>query len=467
MRKCGAPRRNEKMKNKTTSDKPKLNVSGNAKQEVAIVITNHYRHLVEFSIVSVGGLYEVLQMYVELLRMRRCVSGPLSTEAVAFRTNYSLILVPDVRSYPILAPTITNSRDGWILKGEDVDLFGIHFVWPQLMSAEVAIKVELFDHIRKEKKLISSDLILLERNGEKPTEIDFIPEDNIISISPYLYKLLTVAGLVDKVKGEEQLNRMAFNEIVSMFHSDPQGFSRLLDEHDDARDLIFGADAHPSIALRLLDVANTLRNYLNVSQSTIIKILFLASNPTDTPPLRLDEEIRSIDQALRQSKFRDRFDLQQCWAVRVTDIQGHLLRCNPHIVHFSGHGGAFNGIVLEDDSGKSRPVTTHALSKLFSILKDNIRCVVLNACYSKKQARAISKHIDCVIGMSNSIGDSAAISFAAAFYQALGYGRDIKTAFDLGCTQIDLSNLSEQDAPKLFVRKGGTMQLFPSRASPN
>ncbi len=452
------------MENKITSNKSKLNVSGDAKQEVSIVITNHYRHLVEFSIASVGGLYEVLQMHVELLKMRRCVSGPLRTEAIEFRTNYSLILVPDVRSYPILAPTITNSRDGWVLKGEDIDLFGIYFVWPQLMSAEVAIKVELFDHVRKEKKLISSDRILLERNGEKPTEISFIPEDNTISMSPYLYKLLTVIGLLEKVKGEEQLNRTAFNEIASIFHSDPDGFSRLLDEHDDSRDSIFGADVHPSIALRLLDVAETLQNYLNVGQSTIIKILFLASNPTDTSPLRLDEEIRSIDQALRQSKFRDRFDLQQCWAVRVTDIQGHLLRYNPHVVHFSGHGSALDEIVLEDDSGKSRSVTTRALSRLFSILKDTIRCVVLNACYSEKQARAISNHIDYVIGMSNSIGDSAAISFAAAFYQALGYGRDIKTAFDLGCTQIDLSNLSEQDTPKLFVKKGGGRQLFPSRA---
>lgn len=184
-----------------------------------------------------------------------------------------------------------------------------------------------------------------------------------------------------------------------------------------------------------------------------IRILFLTSNPTDTSRLRLDEEIRSIDQAPRQSEFRDRFDLRQCWAVRVTDIQGHLLRYNPHVVHFGGHVSASNEIVFEDDSRKSHPISVRALSRLFSILKDNIRCVVLNACYSEKQARAIANHIDCVIGMSKSIGDSAAINFATAFYQALGYGRDIKTAFNLGCTQIDLKNLNEQDIPKLLATK--------------
>ena len=51
--------------------------------------------------------------------------------------------------------------------------------------------------------------------------------------------------------------------------------------------------------------------------------------------------------------------------------------------------------------------------------------------------------------MSDSIKDSMAISFASAFYQALGYGRDLKTAFDLGCLKIDLEKLGEDDTPQL------------------
>jgi len=182
-----------------------------------------------------------------------------------------------------------------------------------------------------------------------------------------------------------------------------------------------------------------------------IKILFLAANPEDTSQLRLDEEMRGIDQALRQSEFRDKFDIKQHWAVRVIDLQGYLLRHKPDIVHFSGHGSASNEIILEDLDGNSQIVSSLALSQLFSVLKDNIRCVVLNACYSEQQAQAIAKNIDCVIGMSKAIGDSAAISFAVAFYQALGYGRGVKTAFDLGCVQINLESLAEQDIPKLLA----------------
>ena len=40
--------------------------------------------------------------------------------------------------------------------------------------------------------------------------------------------------------------------------------------------------------------------------------------------------------------------------------------------------------------------------------------------------------------MTKAIGDSSAIQFASAFYQALGYGKDVQTAFQLGCVQINL-----------------------------
>lgn len=183
-----------------------------------------------------------------------------------------------------------------------------------------------------------------------------------------------------------------------------------------------------------------------------IRILFLAANPKDTSSLRLDEEMRGIDTALRGADFRDRFDIKQQWAVRVADLQNHLLRYKPDIVHFSGHGSSTSEIILEDVTGNSHIVPARALSQVFSILKDNIRCVVLNACYSQQQAQAIAEHIDCVIGMSQAVGDIAAVSFATAFYQALGYGRNVKTAFDLGCSQIDLEHLNEQNIPRLLAK---------------
>ena len=136
--------------------------------------------------------------------------------------------------------------------------------------------------------------------------------------------------------------------------------------------------------------------------------------------------MRAIDRALREAQFRDRYHIEQQWAVRIGDLQEALLRFQPDIVHFSGHGTESNEIVLQDGSGGGQAVPRAALGRLFSVLRDNIRCVVLNACYSEPQAQAIADHIDCVVGMTTAVGDDAAIEFATAFYRALAYGRDLR-----------------------------------------
>lgn len=56
-------------------------------------------------------------------------------------------------------------------------------------------------------------------------------------------------------------------------------------------------------------------------------------------------------------------------------------------------GSEANEIILENNNGISHPVSAKTLSGLFAVLKDNIRYVVLNACYSQGQAEAIAELI--------------------------------------------------------------------------
>lgn len=202
------------------------------------------------------------------------------------------------------------------------------------------------------------------------------------------------------------------------------------------------------------EVSNKLSNQVdgNASMNTNanavispIKILFLAANPLDTSSLRLGEEVRTIDERLRTTQFREKFELVQHHALRVTDLSEALLRHQPHIVHFSGHGSSSGQIILEDVTGKAEHITAESIAQLFRILRDNIRCVVLNACFSVSQAHNINKHIECVIGTSNSIGDEAAIRFAGGFYRAIGYGRSLETAFEIGRNEIGLANITRED----------------------
>lgn len=189
------------------------------------------------------------------------------------------------------------------------------------------------------------------------------------------------------------------------------------------------------------------------------KLLILAANPTNTNRLRLEEELRDIDEGLRRAQHRDRFTLAQRLAVRPRDIQRAMLDETPQIVHFSGHGEGQEGLVFEDETGQAKLVSGAALADLFALfadpaeVPDPIQCVVLNGCYSQVQAEAIAQHVPYVIGMTQAIGDRAAIDFAVGFYDALGAGRSIEFAFKLGCAAISLAGKPESATPVLIHKK--------------
>jgi hypothetical protein len=184
------------------------------------------------------------------------------------------------------------------------------------------------------------------------------------------------------------------------------------------------------------------------------KILILAANPKQTSRLRLDEEVRDIKEGLRLSQQRDKFILQQEWAVRPRDVRRAVLDFRPNIIHFSGHGSGSTGLSFEDEIGKEKLVTSVALAGLFGQFAKQVECVVLNACYSEEQALAIAQHIDYVIGMNAAIGDKAALEFAVGFYDALvaydprydTYSR-IEFAFNIACNAIQFAGVSGISMP--------------------
>jgi tetratricopeptide (TPR) repeat protein len=186
-----------------------------------------------------------------------------------------------------------------------------------------------------------------------------------------------------------------------------------------------------------------------------VKILFLAANPVNViNRLRIDEEFREISQKIRMGTHRDQLELFSELAVRAGDLQATLLRHQPDIVHFSGHCSQTSGIMLEDEAGHRKVVSKEALSDLFRILKDNVRVVVLNACYAKHQAQALTRTIDFTIGVNAAIEDKAAIVFAAHFYQSLAYGRSVKEAFELAVNQLRIEGFDKAHLPELLVRDG-------------
>lgn len=179
-------------------------------------------------------------------------------------------------------------------------------------------------------------------------------------------------------------------------------------------------------------------------------ILFLTANPTNTGTLRLDEELRKVKDQLAQTTSRDSFKLESETAVKIATITMAMQQYKPTIVHFSGHGTGQDGIVIEGENGKAVLFPTEGLNRLFKLFKNQVKCVLLNACYSKVQAQEISKLGIYVIGMDKAIGDRAAIDFAVGFYQSLGEGNPYEFAFEIAMVNIS-PNLNDANTPEIWL----------------
>ena len=186
-----------------------------------------------------------------------------------------------------------------------------------------------------------------------------------------------------------------------------------------------------------------------------IKTLFFAASPVGCKDLMVEEEIREVTYKIRTTDYRHSIDLVPALAARPGDLIQILNEHKPQIVHFTAHGKPTGEILLLDKiGGFPKPVGTLAVQELFTVMKDNIRVVLLNACYSRTQALAIANVIDCVIGIRSSITNQAAITFSAFFYGAIGFGRSVKEAYEQGRAAVLLEGINKKYIPDLLVKDG-------------
>jgi type 1 glutamine amidotransferase len=211
-----------------------------------------------------------------------------------------------------------------------------------------------------------------------------------------------------------------------------------------------------------------------------LKILLFAANPFGE--LNLLKEIDRIKRHLDAAHL-PRIAFEAVHATRPGDLIDRLNEHRPQVVQFSGHGvrghgqptsasvtGATRGtdrelvpatadeesrIVLIGEDGQQKVVGVRGLVSLFRARSDFIKLVVLNACWTETQARAISEHIDCVIGTTREIHDEAARIFAARLYRTLAEGQSVETAIQEARTELELHNYEDQASiPRLWTKPG-------------
>jgi TPR repeat protein len=168
-----------------------------------------------------------------------------------------------------------------------------------------------------------------------------------------------------------------------------------------------------------------------------ITVLFLAADPGGT--LRLDEDVRETQQRIEDDRTESVMDFRWKPAARPNDLVRALRRTRPQIVHFSGHGNEGVLVFASQDGLDKRRVSTAAMTKAFQVFRNDVRLVVLSACYSRSQAEAIAQVVGCAIGTSGEILDEDAIRFNADFYGAIASGESVQAAFDQARTVLELN----------------------------
>lgn len=227
-----------------------------------------------------------------------------------------------------------------------------------------------------------------------------------------------------------------------------------------------------------------------------LRMLIVAASPIDQPPLKVDEEVGHIEEALKDFNVEGvNITTQTLRDATPSNLLHQLTTAGPtSIFHFAGHGisksnmdwfagGALKQegylLLLEDLATKrSIPLPADDLAK--SLVQAGVRLAVLGACstglrdatypWADVAGAFIEHEIPAVIAMQYEVIDTHADAFSRTFYGALASGLSLDEAMSIGrlamlgvTTSAPGQSLNlEWGVPVLYSRLPNGV-LFPER----
>jgi hypothetical protein len=187
-----------------------------------------------------------------------------------------------------------------------------------------------------------------------------------------------------------------------------------------------------------------------------LRVAFLASNPSDESRVRTDIELKAVKRAVNASGNRDVIHVEPFPAAGFSDLLRALNEYQPHVVHFSGHGGP--GLLVfdseEDLDFDSAALDFDVINSVIMAIDTPPKMLVFNACDTLAGAERFTTTVSAVVAMSASIGDLAAVVFAPAFYAALAAGQSVRSALAQGKAMLKAQRVGDDDLPTLLLRSG-------------
>lgn len=185
-----------------------------------------------------------------------------------------------------------------------------------------------------------------------------------------------------------------------------------------------------------------------------LKVLYLTANPDEQSFLRIDREVKMVQEAVRGSKFRDNISIEYRPAADLAMLINGLNDLRPQIVHFSGHGNETG--IATDAGGMTHGtvvlISYELLAKAIAATDSPPAIIVLNSCNSSAAKKILLPGVKIIIGMSKSVSDVAAAVFAQRFYAAIASGQSVKSAFAQGKVGVEAASISDADTPELLLK---------------
>jgi hypothetical protein len=217
-----------------------------------------------------------------------------------------------------------------------------------------------------------------------------------------------------------------------------------------------------------------------------MRILFIASNPDEAPPLQLQNEITAL-----QRKFVDAGGEKISFffypSLPLEELYSTINKTKPYILHISAHGDKEKKCLTFFNT-KGSPVFVDAEKLTAFFPYDRVpKIVYINSCNSSEIASQLIKICkDCyvAIGTTDRITNTAALFGAVSFYERLLSGENLQRAFKcakamIETAQPDVSSeifsnaendlLSQRlyDSPKIIIDFVGEIEIPPPTSSGN
>lgn len=235
-------------------------------KNLLIRIDKAYRESLEFSLVSIDGIFEIKSLNIKIKEAYPCDLRGVMIEGMLIPNSYTIPLVPNYDTYELYPLTIENNSS-WVLKGRDIETFSINFKIPKMTAVLIYLEVIAKNHISNNRVVIKTEDIFIEKNGEKANLLEkYAYDNNKLSeeFSICLYKVLISKNLyfLESISVTDQ--EIILSEIIKLLDINPNSIKN----HNDLYTL-FDFDYHPLIVDSLFKVVEKIHN-LQVEDEDIL-----------------------------------------------------------------------------------------------------------------------------------------------------------------------------------------------------